>query len=190
VYLLPGALKHRTALVLVLALLKELVEFSDDCDSFDRRGGTSFSRNLMCKVPSSVEVEVLLRVMRHLHYTRKIQLVLYIQKGICAPMVLKKGQGRSIHYVEMHEVSSNSVTFVKECSKQSSSIEFPVSDLHVYKCTIGKSTAHISDQINRGTMPLPVSGFWQDLAGIECEVYNWKVHSSNSGHLYLIWSDM
>jgi hypothetical protein len=88
VYLLPGALIHRTALVLVLALLKELVEFSDDCDSFDRRGGTSFSRNLMCTVPFSVEVEVLLRVMRPLYYTRKIQLVLYIQKGICfcAPM--------------------------------------------------------------------------------------------------------
>jgi hypothetical protein len=86
VYLLPGALIHRTALVLVLALLKELVEFSDDCDSFDRRGRTSFSRNLMCKVPSSVEVEVLLRVMCPLHCTRKIQLVLYIQKGICAPM--------------------------------------------------------------------------------------------------------
>jgi hypothetical protein len=126
VYLLPGALIHRTALVLVLALLKELAEFSDDCDSFDRRGGTSFSRNLMCKVPSSIEVEVLLRVMCALHYTRKIQLVLYIQRNLflCSHVLLKKGQGRSIHYVEMYEVSSNSVTFVKGCSKQTSSIEF------------------------------------------------------------------
>jgi hypothetical protein len=72
VYLLPEALIHRTALVLVLALFKELIEFSDDCNSFDRRGGTSFSRNLMCKVPYFVEVEVLLRVMHPLHYTRKI----------------------------------------------------------------------------------------------------------------------